>query len=268
LKIPDPERFYPLDEAESIVKLFGVLFSQETLKDWIIIPGTILGSFENNSPITKNQAYVIKGGEKDPKKAILTKHTKLNTPGGDGVPERSRFTIKPPKGDLTPQKEYEINWMAKVRTNIIDLGGFTLGIDLCMDHGARVLYRTCKRWAGKDDKALGVHLQLLVACGHLLKPESIATFKGGILLRVEGASTQTPYSQALKVTKTDWDDYALSDFERHDPDAPYLSPKEVPRRSQPTIKVKAQKAYNYTECLRVYTATVIPVKEAEKVQAP
>jgi len=251
-----PNRAYSFADTQAIEFFLERLFRSDKLKDWLIIPGTVLGYMEaGNKARTPNRAYVIKGGPpaKD-KTAILSRHAKINTPDTDGIPKLKIWPVMPanaPK-QKTALAEYQASTLGESASNIIAVDGFQIGIDLCMDHGSGILYRTCKLL---DKKQL--LLQFVVACGHAIKSQSLATADGGFVMLVEGARLDN-HSQVLKVTKVDWDD---PDGSNHEPDLlkskQYLESNASTRNPQPTIAFQKNKGA-YDEILRIYKVEPLP----------
>jgi hypothetical protein len=262
IKLKLPNRAYSYDARRKIHQFFEHLFRDDNLKDWLIIPGTVLGH-ETSDPqsTTPNRAYVIRGGMPAlGQTPILSIHAKFNTPETDEIPKKRLWTGLPANAKWSTtgeQYKLQVSTLKQALTNIITVDGVRIGIDLCMDHGCQILFRTCVMMGG-DSKPEAVHLQLLVACGKPATAEAVATVEGGFLLRVDGATKVLPHSQVLKVTQVDWDNRGSGSS--YSPDLKtgkyqYVDSVVSRRGFQPTIN-KADAPYD--ECLRIYEPMVFP----------
>ena len=159
------ERFYDFETANAIESLFEVVFSDEALNQWLIVPGTMVRGDKDSNLITPNRVYAIMGGVKG-EAAILTKHDKLNASDADAVPDASQknFLPKLMKAKSVTRKnliQYQLNSLKGSRTNIFTVGGHRIGIDICLDHKYGILRQTCEKYYAQNNVVTGVDLQLL-----------------------------------------------------------------------------------------------------------
>jgi len=287
------DRSYQGKDAKLIHDLFEHLFRDKSLKDWLIIPGTVLGHMNPNDAASKtpNRAYVIQGGPpEDGQKAIRTRYNKFNTADGDKIPLKLIWEVTPNKQPLkkrTDLYDYQVTTIKEAESNIINVGSYRIGIEICMDHTYQLLYRTCVLRGKRAQKpAEGVHLQILVACGRTFRAESLATVPGGFVLRVDGMPS-APRSQVLRGLKVDWEEYNQSQFEppkatsedssveakeaeaklwaeklKNVPASEegnhYLGFEQTKRKVQPTLNAQIKLTEDYEERLRYYSIEPFP----------
>jgi hypothetical protein len=256
------ERFYKFADAQRVYRLFQYLFSDDSLKDWLIIPGTMV-SQEQNSEVTTNRAYAVRGGVAG-ENAILAKHDKFNTSDVDKIPEASELKLLGPlKKNQDKRYGLQAEWAVNNPfsalgnpSNTFKLDQYWFGIDICLDHGYRILRLTTDKWrGGQDHSARGVDLQLLVACGKPANDGAIATVDKGFLLRIEGNAAKEPVSQVL-TTSVNADDGNLRTFEYANARLVSLDSKATKRQRQP--KIGGDYSANYPESLRIYVAKEFP----------
>jgi hypothetical protein len=187
---------YPYEEAEKLLEELNVMFLHADFRHWLIVAGTVMWNWQDmQSTDYRNSAVHVRGNEVESLRVI-----EKDVPSHiDGVPN--------PYANIHPYDPYIEKtfqeWTSR-KYHVFDVGGITLGLEVCLDHGTGHLHRVLKtvlsQWPLNEGNMASprLSLHLLTAGGMGINNESIAAKKGGFILRNDGYSG-APRSQFQRV---------------------------------------------------------------------
>lgn len=188
---PDELGSYSEDMYKAIANVLAATIGpKKALKNWLVIPGTIMWSGLRNDPaglkkkvmVDHNTALLINGGVEFRGGMTVEKYFPVST---DGMPS-NRFgyeNLLPKdlafKGEWITTAEYfkRQDMWGNVSEHIIDFRGVRMGMEICADHGMLKSYP----FVTKDIVA-----QLLVSCGRPLVKSNVCTTDNGYFMRIDG----------------------------------------------------------------------------------
>jgi hypothetical protein len=196
-----PDNTYTREAMTRIVSAMREMFSDEKYRDWLFVPGTILWSETVKTEVTTktlgisstqivddyvffNTALMFKGGAMNAPFTCIHKHA---ASFGDKANVKKSADKNPLFKDLLGKKEDPR--FSMVGHNVLDTDGIRFGLEVCLDHGAKILKNAVMRDHYFKEKGEGpyVDVHLLVACDKVVEPSNLAIAEDGYFMRVDGA---------------------------------------------------------------------------------
>lgn len=205
----DPYQYatYSVADRARILQALNAMFADPAFANWLLVCGTIL--WNTKAPPTRqdagatlyyNTATVVRGGVAN-SLAIVEKNLPSHV---DGLPKLDGERYAAPGDDALLARSYYARWYAR-QLRVIDVGGRTIGLEICLDHASSAPHRVLRRvvedwsfWESTPDPLIDLHV--LVAGGMNLEGASIAARVGGYFVRNDGASPPGVTSQVARVT--------------------------------------------------------------------
>ncbi|MFK7695460.1 hypothetical protein [Paenibacillus sp. HJGM_3] len=184
---------YPDNVANRIFQTLNSMFSHADFKDWLFVCGTVIWDSANDTfaktKLYFNTGVVVEGGKTN---SIRLVEKKINS-SIDGVPP----TFFAPGADAKVKLIFD-EWSAK-RLRVFDLAGISFGLEVCLDHGLKVLKTTLAQWQANEGATKSIKLHLLSAGGKPLETDAVAAKKGGYILRNDGHVLWGPNTELKQV---------------------------------------------------------------------
>jgi hypothetical protein len=193
---PDKAAFasnsYSDSTANRIFQTLNSMFSSTDFNDWLFVCGTVIWDSSNDTfaktKLYFNTAVVVEGGKTNSVRIVEKKVPSTI----DGVPPNFYGPGVEPDVKLIFEA-----WSAR-RLRVFDVSGVSFGLEVCLDHGIKVLKTLLGEWQQNEGSAKTIKLHLLAAGGMPLKEDAVAAKKGGYILRNDGHVAWGP-SQLKKV---------------------------------------------------------------------
>ncbi|QRN93187.1 hypothetical protein JRI60_28730 [Archangium violaceum] len=179
-----PGATYTRDAMTQILTTLREMFSDEKYRDWLFVPGTIFWSEPVkiglvNDYVFFNTALMFKGGATNAPFTCIHKHAAALSDKAD--PQKSAEK-NPLFKDILGKKEDR-------KFNVLDTDDIRFGLEICLDHGARILKDAVMRdyYVNEQNEHPFVDVHLLVACDKAVEPRNLAITEGGYFMRVDGS---------------------------------------------------------------------------------
>ena len=193
---------YTREAMTRIVGTLRELFSDEKYRDWLFVPGTIMWSETVKSEVVVqknylspdetrlvddyvffNTALMFKGGSTNAPYTCIHKHAASFGDKADVEKSAEKNLLFK---DLLGKKDDRR--FSMVGHNVLDTDGIRFGLEVCLDHGAKILKNAVMQdyyvKEKKEDPFVDVHL--LVACDKAVEPCNLAITENGYFMRVDG----------------------------------------------------------------------------------
>jgi hypothetical protein len=180
---------YADNVANRIFQTLNSMFSHTDFNDWLFVCGTVIWDTSNDTfaktKLYFNTAVVVEGGKTN---SIHIVEKKLPS-RIDGVPP----TFYGP--GVEPDVKLIFNSWSANRYRVFNVSGLSFGIEVCLDHGIKVLKNVLNKWERNEGLPQTIKFHLLTAGGMPIDPDAVAAKKGGYILRNDGHVQCTPLSQ-------------------------------------------------------------------------
>ncbi|WP_257448977.1 hypothetical protein [Archangium lipolyticum] len=187
---------YTREAMTRIISKLRELFSHENYRDWLFVPGTILWSepvkTEKSTILGSklvddyaffNTAIMFKGGAVNAPFTCIHKHAVSDSDKVDASKSAEKNILFK---DLLAKKDDPK--FSMIGHNVLDTDGLRFGLEVCLDHGAKILKNAVMRDYFVKQKGEGpcVDVHLLVACNKAVEPANFALYEDGYFMRVDG----------------------------------------------------------------------------------
>lgn len=189
---------YPVLESAKIFKALSAMFRSETLKDWLIVCGTVLYNSlvdVKGETFYFNTAIAVRGGPGDYNVHRVDKYVPSDI---DGIPVVTVAGLTRGGGPGADQKINRLfNTFPSLKHRIWAVDNVRLGLEICLDHQwsstddrFRMLRRAFVQWPSVEPTVSPVvDLHILTCGGQEVNPMSVcAKPDDGYVLRCDGAA--------------------------------------------------------------------------------